>query len=107
MQQYAKNRLLLLEPGFRRSPVWSFWMLERLIKNDLFFREKARKKRCQDVSHTSTDGDQSHATQQPSIGRKRKAAEAGLPEEAEVRKDGYAELFGRIDPRHIPESGSW
>ena len=24
-----------------------------------------------------------------------------------MRKDNYAELFGRVDPRHIPESSSW
>ena len=23
------------------------------------------------------------------------------------KRDGYAMLFGRVDPRHIPESGSW
>ena len=87
VQQYAKNRLLLLESGFRRSPVWSFWMLERMIKNDLFFREKARKQRCPDSAHTSTDGGQSEGPAQPSTGRKRKATEAGLPAEVEIRKD--------------------
>ena len=30
-------------------------------------------------------------------------AEKCLPRE----RDGYAMLFGRVDPRHIPESGSW
>jgi hypothetical protein len=42
IQHYAKNRLLSLEHGFRHSPVWGFWMLERLIKNDLYFRERQR-----------------------------------------------------------------
>ena len=109
MQQYAKNRLLLLESGFRKSPVWSFWFLERMIKNDLFFREKTRKKRCQGVSHTpTTDAGQSHGTEAvPDSGKKRKAAEAGMAEEPEMRKDNIAELFGRTDTRHIPESSAW
>ena len=37
MQQYIKNRLLSLDHIFRRSAVWSFWQLERHIKNTLFF----------------------------------------------------------------------
>ena len=35
MSECLKNRLLLLEHEFRRSPVWSFAMMDRLIKNDL------------------------------------------------------------------------
>merc|ERR1711940_305255 len=37
----------------------------------------------------------------PRRGLKRSAGDAGLS------RDQYAELFGRIDPRHIPESASW
>ena len=110
MQQYGKSRLLSLESGFRKSPVWSFWMLEREIKNDLFFREKARKHRDEAVSHTShtsTGADQGKSLGEAGAGKKRKAADAGLQDESEMRKDNYAELFGRIDPRHIPESRSW
>ena len=43
MQRYAKNRLCSLEDAFRHSAVWSFWMLERLIKNDLYFKERRRR----------------------------------------------------------------
>ena len=35
IQQYAKSRLLSLDHAFRKTAVWSFYMLERIIKNDL------------------------------------------------------------------------
>ena len=37
MSEYLKNRLLSLQHDFRRSTVWSFQSLDRLIKNDLYF----------------------------------------------------------------------
>ena len=55
LQRYAKNRVLLLESGFRKSPVWGFWMLERLIKNDLYFIEKTRKKQRSEKESKQTD----------------------------------------------------
>ncbi len=110
MQQYAKNRLLLLEHSFRRSPVWSFWMLERLIKNDLYFQERARKSRCaQTEQHASAPADGAEPAESRR-GTKRSAAEALLPDgaaEPAATKDHYAELFGRVEPGHIPESGAW
>ena len=42
--------------------------------------------------------------------RKRGAQEAGLLEgqQSELQAvDNYPELFGRAEPRHIPESGAW
>ena len=42
LHRYAQNRLLSLEPSFRKSPVWSFWMMDRLIKSDLYFRQRRR-----------------------------------------------------------------
>jgi hypothetical protein len=45
--QYAKSCLLSLDPSFRRSPVWSFFQLDRMIKNDLYFRERGRKARAE------------------------------------------------------------
>ena len=35
MQEYLQHRLMSLQHDFRQSPVWSFWSLDRLIKNDL------------------------------------------------------------------------
>ena len=45
MSEYLKNRLLSLQHDFRRSTVWSFQSLDRLIKNDLYFRHQARHSR--------------------------------------------------------------
>jgi len=63
-------------------------MLERLIKNDLYFKEQ-------------------NEEAGPGSGRR---ADAGLPDSiqgAPANPDNYAELFGRVEPRHIPESGAW
>ena len=91
IQQYAKQRVLSLDSSFRRSPVWSFWMMERIIKNDLYFNERSR---------------QAHRR-----GVKRKADGAELPPTSGTEdarpSDNYAMLFGRVDPRHIPESSGW
>ena len=35
MTEYLQHRLMSLQHDFRRSPVWSFQSLYRLIKNDL------------------------------------------------------------------------
>ena len=55
LQRYAKNRVLLPESSFRKSPAWGFWVLERLIKNDLYFREKARKKKGSEKRSEQTE----------------------------------------------------
>ena len=35
-QRHARNRLTLVQSWFRRSALWGFWFLDRLIKTDLF-----------------------------------------------------------------------
>ena len=45
MQAYLQQRLMSLQHDFRRSPVWSFQSLDRLIKNDLYFRHQKESKR--------------------------------------------------------------
>ena len=83
IQQFAKNRLLSLDPAFRNSAVWSFWMLDRLIKNELYFQQRGRRKRARE--------------------------QAGAEEQREDAVEGnvYSYLFGRVEPRNIPESGAW
>ena len=39
----AKNRLLLIDSQFRRSPLYNFYQYDRAIKTDLFFKEKKRR----------------------------------------------------------------
>ena len=87
LQKYCRSLLCSLDHSFRRSPVWMFFQLDRMIKNDLYFRERGRKRAAQ-------------------------ALEAGDPASVDAAghsgvRDPHAELFGRVDPRHIPESASW
>ena len=89
IQMYAQNRLLSLESAFRRSAVWSFFMLERMIKNDLYFAERARK------SATTIAVQTTEPTEQ----------DQGDRHDVARSSENYARLFGRVDPRQIPESG--
>ena len=41
-QQHARNRLTLIQSWFRRSALWGFWFLDRLIKTELYFKHKNR-----------------------------------------------------------------
>ena len=47
LYQYVKSSLVSLDHGFRRSPQWAFFQLDRQIKNDLYFRERERKHRAE------------------------------------------------------------
>jgi len=40
--KHAKNRLVLIQSWFRKSALWSFWFLNRLITSELFFTNKKR-----------------------------------------------------------------
>jgi len=42
--KHAKNRLVLIQSWFRKSALWSFWFLNRLITSELFFTNKKRQK---------------------------------------------------------------
>ena len=42
-QAFARKRLTETDSWFRRSSLWSFWMLDRLVKTALFFKTKARR----------------------------------------------------------------
>ena len=93
MQHHAKNRICSLDDAFRSSPVWSFWMLERLIKNDLYFK---RRRYAESVeTHASEPSAVSVA---PPSGTKRSAAEAELPDN---QPDKYAKLFGTTLFRNV------
>ena len=109
-------------------------MLERLIKNDLYFTERKRKRRSQKASvDESSPASPAKQSGQPR-GEKRSAAELHRPDESEVRrdhyegaltkpittqppeghgwqaevkKDHYRELFGQSNTNNLPESGAW
>ena len=105
MQEYLQHRLMSLQHDFRQSPVWSFWSLDRLIKNDMYFKHQRDLRRTSPTA--SPDGSSS------TVGRNRKrTATAACLDDPKVPPDGvkqdnYDMLFGRVDPRHIPESGGW
>ena len=105
MQEYGQHRLMSLQHDFRQSPVWSFWFLDRLIKDDLYFRNQRNLRRANPTA--SPDGSA------PTMdGRRKRAASAASLDEPNVvsdsvKQDKYEMLFGRVDPRHIPESGGW
>jgi hypothetical protein len=42
-QRHARSRLTALQRFFRRSSLWGFWFLDRLIKTELFFKERRRR----------------------------------------------------------------
>ena len=70
MQEYLQHRLMSLQHDFRQSPVWSFWSLDRLIKNDLYFKHQRDLRRRS--STASPDGPSSTVNQH----RKRTATAA-------------------------------
>ena len=105
MSEYLQHRLMLLHFDFRRSPVLPFQPMGRLIKNDLYFKHQRNLRRRS--STASPDGPSSTMGRN----RKRTATAAGLDDPklppGGVKQDNYDMLFGRVDPRHIPESGGW
>ena len=76
-QRHACNRLMLVQSWFRRSSLWGFWFLNRLIQTELFFKNKRRR----------------------ATGR-RGASSAADP-------DPVTRLFGTAQPSDIPESSEW
>jgi len=39
-QRHARNRLMLIQSFFRKSAMWGFWFLNRLIVAELFFKNR-------------------------------------------------------------------
>jgi hypothetical protein len=76
-QRHARNRLMAIQSFFRRSSLWGFWFLDRLVKTELFF--KNRRRRTQGLPGASSAADQ----------------------------DPYTRLFGSAQPTDVPESSEW
>ena len=45
LHKYLRNRAMTLQQFFRRSSLWAFWALDRLIKQRLFFCNWARRQK--------------------------------------------------------------
>ena len=76
-QKHARNRLTLIQSWFRRSALWGFWSLDRLIKTELFFKNKKRQQ-------SGRPG-------------------ASAPDEREPLR----RIFGTAQPSDVPESSEW
>ena len=76
-QRHARNRLTLIQSWFRRSALWGFWFLDRLVKTELFFKNKRRR----DCGHPGA----SNANEE----------------------DPLTRLFGTAQPSDVPESSEW
>ena len=74
VQKHARNRLTLIQSWFRRSPLWGFWALNRLLYSTLFFKNLVRRR-----------------------GGIKTASSASDP-------DPFTRLFGTAQPSSIPES---
>ena len=105
MSEYLQHPLMSLQFDVRRAPVWSFQSLDRLTKNDLYFRHQTSKRKA---NPTACPAESSSGVAR---NIKRKVDVAGISEsrnhEDDGKEDNYAMLFGRVDPKHIPESGAW
>ena len=53
----CRNRLLLIQPGFRENATWIFWNLQRLITNKLFMEEAMRRKQRRNPSGSADSND--------------------------------------------------
>ena len=57
IQRHARNRLTQIQPWFRRSPMWGFWSLNRLLYSTLFFKNLVRRKAGIKTASSANDPD--------------------------------------------------
>ena len=76
-RHYAKSRLCSIEQFFRRSALWGFWMMDRIIKTQMFWVKRKREEK--------------------KTGARAIATEA----------DAVERLYGTVLPASIPETTSW
>ena len=74
IQRHARNRLTQIQSWFRRSPLWGFWSLNRLLYSTLFFKNLARRKAGIKTASAAND------------------------------PDAFTRYFGTAQPSSIPES---
>ena len=77
MTKYVKNRAMSLESFFRRSSIWAFFSLDRLIKERLFFANFFKRRQGMRTSALKPD------------------------------VDNFTKAFGQVVPASIPESTAW
>ena len=75
--KHAKNRLLLIQSWFRKSALWGFWFLNRIIVAELFFTNRKRQEAGRSGCSTGTE------------------------------EDPITRVYGTAAPSTIPESTDW
>jgi len=56
MYRLVRNRLLIIQSGFRQNNLYAFWYLNRAIMKELFFIEQMKRRQGRnDVSTKSSD----------------------------------------------------
>ena len=75
--KHAKNRLLLIQSWFRKSAMWGFWFLNRIIVAELFFTNRKRQEAGRSGCSTGKE------------------------------EDPITRVYGTAAPSTIPESTDW
>ena len=75
--RHATNRLLLIQSWFRRSALWGFWFLNRIIVAELFFTNRKRQEAGRSGASTGKE------------------------------EDPITRLYGTAAPSSIPETTDW
>eukprot|EP00973_Karenia_brevis_P096384 12431531-Karenia_brevis.AAC.1 len=76
-QRHARNRLTLIQSCFRRSALWGFWYMSRLLQTELFFKNKRRREGGRPTASAAED------------------------------TDPVTRFFGTTQPTDIPETSEW
>jgi hypothetical protein len=112
--KYLKALLRSVDDRFRKSAAWKFFNLDRIIKNDLYFKERNRRARDEGGGGTAATAPAAGnpTPPPPQRGRKPKCAEdggaqAGAGENAAEQEKAAPYIFGHADPSHVPESRGW
>ena len=94
IQRHARNRLTLVQSWFRRSPLWGFWALNRLLYSTLFHVNRIRRQAGIKTASSAKDPD-------PFTRAFGTAAPSSIPESTEWWKRQQKELFAITDDAEL------
>ena len=92
--KHAKNRLLLIQSWFRKSALWGFWFLNRIIVAELFFTNRKRQEAGRSGCSTGKEED-------PITRVYGTAAPSTIPESTEWWKKQQRDLFAMSDDAEL------
>ena len=93
-QKHAKNRLLLIQSWFRKSALWGFWFLNRIIVAELFFTNRKRQEAGRSGASTGKEED-------PVTRVYGTAAPSSIPESTDWWKKQQKDLFAISDDAEL------